>query len=431
MNTETQALQRVEAPPESFGAMVQRAIDKGVPVETMERLLAMYEKLQARQAKAEFDRALAAFQAECPTIQKTKKVMNKDGRSVRYQYAPLEVIVQQVKGLLEKHGFSYTVDAEVEPGLVRATCKATHQAGHSQTSSFSVPIDKDAYMNPAQQCASALTFAKRYAFVNAFGILTGDEDDDSQASHEPKSQAAQRQQTANVSHRTSAAGTAKPPGSEPGDRASSAPTAPPAQATEKTRAWFLAEMRKCFNDQTLLQWACDDGPPYALRPDESLNDWPLHLVPTTKEALAARIKRCGEFMGITAEPPKKPAGAPAPPSTRVAPAQSASKGQPAGKAGQSEPAHHSEEWYQFPMPFGKNAGTILGKLPKNYLYGLFKNYTVETTYNGKPKKKETIEADRQFRVMLDMAGVHYRFDEPKSDSGDDYAEAEHDYEPPF
>jgi len=108
-----------------------------------------------------------------------------------------------------------------------------------------------------------------------------------------------------------ATGTAKPPGSEPGAepvaRASSAPSAPPAQATEKTRAWFLAEMRKCFGDRTLLQWAMDDGPPYALRPDESLDDWPLHLVPTTKEALAAMVKRCSVFMDIE---PQKPAGAP-------------------------------------------------------------------------------------------------------------------------
>src|SRR3990167_3791525 len=33
-------------------------------------------------------------------------------------------------------------------------------------------------MNAAQKVASALTYAKRYAFCNAFGILTGDADDD-------------------------------------------------------------------------------------------------------------------------------------------------------------------------------------------------------------------------------------------------------------
>lgn len=392
------ALTRLPEQPESFGAMVQRAIDKGVPVETMERLLAMYEKLQARQAKADFDRALASFQAECPTIQKTKKVMNKDGRSVRYQYAPLEVIVQQVKSLLQLHGFSYTVDAEVEPGLVRATCKATHQAGHSQTSTFSVPIDKDAYMNPAQQCASALTFAKRYAFCNAFGILTGDEDDDSISSHEDSKKKTQSSQTTQRQQPASAAGR----GTSNVPQSKSKPAEPP-QATEKTRAWFLAEMRKRFNDETLLQWGRGRSDPATIADfDDGIDDWPLHQVPTSREDLNAMILECADFTGVQptpqrpAEPPQKPA----------APAK-------------TEPAHHSEDWYNFPMPFGKNSGTILGKLQKNYLYGLWKNYTVETEYNGKPKKKETIEADRQFRVMLDQAGVHYRFDEPKGGDAQD------------
>jgi hypothetical protein len=61
------------------------------------------------------------------------------------------------------------------------------------------------------------------------------------------------------------------------------------------------------------------------------------------------------------------------------------------------------------MPFGKNAGIALEDLEKNYLYGLWANYTVETEYKGKPKKPETIEKDTQFRLMLDLAGKHYEF----------------------
>ena len=53
-------------------------------------------------------------------------------------------------------------------------------------STFKVPIDKEGYMNAPQKFASALTFAKRYAFCNAFGILTGDEDDDSNAVEQVK-----------------------------------------------------------------------------------------------------------------------------------------------------------------------------------------------------------------------------------------------------
>ena len=388
------ALTRLPEQPESFGAMVQRAIDKGVPVETMERLLAMYEKLQARQAKADFDRALASFQAECPTIQKTKKVMNKDGRSVRYQYAPLEVIVQQVKSLLQLHGFSYTVDAEVEPGLVRATCKATHQAGHSQTSTFSVPIDKDAFMNPAQQCASALTFAKRYAFVNAFGILTGDEDDDSISSHESKSKTAQRQQPAQKP--STVTGTAKSPGSESGEPSGH-------QLQLKWRKWLVEQLHK-LDPPSTAKSETDGGWTWQyflekqwIGPEENLEDMLLAQMPVTLAKAQELLTEVQNWIATrkaenSAEPSQKP--------VEAAPKKA------------SEPAHHSEDWYQFLVPFGEDKGRMLGELDKKKLFGWWCNYEVKTTYNGKPKKPETIAADEHFRAMLDQAGAFYKFEEP-------------------
>ena len=161
-------------------SIIRYAIDKGnLNVDTLERLLVMRSQLQAESAKRQFDEALAAFQSECPAVEKKKKVMNKDGRSVRYCYAPLDDIVEQVKPSLKAHGFSYSLDTKVDVGWVEAMCEITHEAGHSKTKSFKCPIDKDGYMNEPQKYASALTFAKRYAFCNAFGILTADEDTDS------------------------------------------------------------------------------------------------------------------------------------------------------------------------------------------------------------------------------------------------------------
>src|SRR5712691_9912361 len=145
----------------------------------MERLLAMRRELKAEYAKEAFDHALSAFQSECPVIEKTKKVLNKDKTTTRYVYAPLETIIEQIKPLLRTHGFSYMVDANVEDKWVTAILKLTHELGHSETSSFKDPLDPESYMNAPQRFASALTFAKRYAFCNALGILTGDEDDDS------------------------------------------------------------------------------------------------------------------------------------------------------------------------------------------------------------------------------------------------------------
>lgn len=66
-------------------------------------------------------------------------------------------------------------------------------------------------------------------------------------------------------------------------------------------------------------------------------------------------------------------------------------------------------WRSFPMPWGKQSGVKLADLEKSYLYGLWANYTVETSYNGKPKKPESIAKDTLFREHLNSAGAYYEF----------------------
>lgn len=73
------------------------------------------------------------------------------------------------------------------------------------------------------------------------------------------------------------------------------------------------------------------------------------------------------------------------------------------------PPEEDEPWRSFPMPFGKDAGVLLGDMDKKKLFGWWANYTVETEYNGRPKKPETIAKDTTFREMLDQAGAHYKF----------------------
>jgi hypothetical protein len=167
-------------------ALISQAIDKGLPIDTMERLLAMRRELKEEQAKEAFFRSLSEFQAECPEIPKTKKVMNKDGKTVRYSYAPLDVIVAHVKDLLRHHGFSYTIKTEQDEDNVTAFCHLHHVEGHTETSRLGVPIDKGGYMSAPQKVASALTYAKRYAFCDATGIMTSDEDNDANVDEKPE-----------------------------------------------------------------------------------------------------------------------------------------------------------------------------------------------------------------------------------------------------
>lgn len=169
------AIQKRESVPEfNIESIFQLAVEKQGTAETLEKLMGIRRELNAESSKRAFDEALSALQAEMPIIVKRKL-----GAKNAYRYAPLDDIVGQVQPLLRKHGFSFTVTSEVEREWVKAVCKVTHSAGHEQTSEFKCPVDsRNPMMNDPQRYAGALTFCKRYAFCNAFGIMTGDEDND-------------------------------------------------------------------------------------------------------------------------------------------------------------------------------------------------------------------------------------------------------------
>lgn len=159
-------------------SLISQAIAGNVSIETMEKLFSLREKVKAEQAREAFTQAMSDFQRNCPVIEKTKKVLNKDGVSVRYQFAPIDSIVKQIQKPLADAGLAYTWTVKNEPEMVTAICKVTHFLGHSEESSFQIPVDKEGYMTAPQKVASALTFAKRYSLCNALGISTGDEDTD-------------------------------------------------------------------------------------------------------------------------------------------------------------------------------------------------------------------------------------------------------------
>ena len=162
-------------------ALIMKGIESNVPAETMERLLSMREKLNEEKARIEFFKALSGFQSDCPIIKKNKKVLQKNSNAVRYAYASLDSIVSQISPILAAHGLSYMFKSSSHDGVVTQSCEVRHYLGHSETSSFDIPIDPDGYMGDAQKSGSASSFAKRYALQDALGILTGDEDDDAQS----------------------------------------------------------------------------------------------------------------------------------------------------------------------------------------------------------------------------------------------------------
>jgi len=180
------AVQAVEAV--DAMTLLSRAVDANLPLETMERLLTMRREMKAEWAQEQFLAALTGFQHDCPVIAKEKRVKNKKKQdeaeaTVRYAYAPME---EGSKESMEKWGFSYTFDNDQAPGSYTAICEAHHKDGHTRKTKFTVPIDAEAFMSAPQKIGAACTFADRYAFKNAFGIVTKGEDTDAVAPEEER-----------------------------------------------------------------------------------------------------------------------------------------------------------------------------------------------------------------------------------------------------
>lgn len=161
--------------------LIHKAIERGVDVATMERLLAMRTELKREWAKEQYDNAMARLQGEMPIIKRNKPGGKTRAGQVAYYYAPLESIILQTKHIIENNGFSYAIQTQTGEGVVKVTCLVTHSAGHTKESSVELPLGtKTDIMSETQRVAAAMTFAKRYAFCNAFGIMTADEDNDAQ-----------------------------------------------------------------------------------------------------------------------------------------------------------------------------------------------------------------------------------------------------------
>lgn len=161
--------------------LLQLAIERGVPVETLERLQALHERVEARAAAQALAAALARFQAACPPIAKTSTahaMSRKTGTSWSYRYAELDEIARTIAPHLRDAGLSYTWDSQIRDGLLTCICTLRHLGGHQAQASFALPIDNDSGMNAQQKHAAALTYARRQSLIQVLGLTTCEPDTD-------------------------------------------------------------------------------------------------------------------------------------------------------------------------------------------------------------------------------------------------------------
>lgn len=177
-------------------AVIERAArDPQVDVAKMEKLMELQERYQARQAKIEFDAAMAEMQPELPSIGERGNAAN------RYTYALWEDINAAIKPILSKHGFSLSFRTDTAEQIT-VTGVLSHRAGHREETRITLPADGSGNKNAVQAVASSVSYCKRYAAGALLNLTSHGEDDDAFAAAEPDADPSWYDAIANASDMT-------------------------------------------------------------------------------------------------------------------------------------------------------------------------------------------------------------------------------------
>jgi len=150
------------------------AKDPSVDVEKLQRLIDMQKDILRHNAESAFNVAFSKMQAEIPTIVER-------ARTDKTSYAPLEDIIQPIRPILQRHGFSLSFKTEwPEKGTVKVVGILTHDHGHSRTSEFVALADASGSKNAIQAFGSSVSYGRRYTTRDLLCIVTREEDDDAE-----------------------------------------------------------------------------------------------------------------------------------------------------------------------------------------------------------------------------------------------------------
>jgi len=167
--------------PSSLLQVLERAASNPeVDVEKMERLMAMHERLLARDSEGAFNAAMTQAQQEMGRI--SADAENKQTRSKYATYAKLDKVLRPI---YTRHGFalSFGTAEGAPPDFVRVLCHVSHNGGHSRTYHVDMPADgKGAkggdVMTKTHATGSAMSYGMRYLLKMIFNVAIGETDDD-------------------------------------------------------------------------------------------------------------------------------------------------------------------------------------------------------------------------------------------------------------
>ena len=181
--TETQSY-RADAP---MISMIERiAMDPNIPLDRLEKMLDMKERMEdraredeERQAKKAYFAAMSKCQSELPVV-----IKNRGNDHTKSRYADLAAIEEQAMPTIHKHGFavSFQPDGYNNKGELRIVWEISHAEGHSRNGVGEIPVDGAGAQGKVnktgtQAFGSTATYGRRYLLCMLFNISTGDDTD--------------------------------------------------------------------------------------------------------------------------------------------------------------------------------------------------------------------------------------------------------------
>lgn len=182
------------APDEARGAVVsmtetatlldvirQAVSNPSVDPNKIEKFMDLYERAEARGAKAAYFTALSAMQDELPIIQERGMIKIGGNDKAGQKYALWEDINKAIKPVLTVHGFALSFRTGMTDSKITVTGVLSHSGGHSEETTIHLPSDTSGSKNAVQAVGSSTSYGKRYTASALLNLTTGDVDDDGNA----------------------------------------------------------------------------------------------------------------------------------------------------------------------------------------------------------------------------------------------------------
>lgn len=159
--------------------LIERAMEKGVDVTTLEKLIELQERTEEKNARRAFAQAMANAKNDFGKIGKSGTVSHGQGKT-SFKHETMADIEGAVKSALSRYGLSYRFNTD-QAEKITVTCIIEHKDGHREENRLSGAPDVSGAKNSIQAIGSTISYLQRYTLKAALGLSASEIEDDGAA----------------------------------------------------------------------------------------------------------------------------------------------------------------------------------------------------------------------------------------------------------